>query len=167
MTRWAAALALVLLAGCTGEDPGSDAGSGGTDDDTGSTCAEGLLPCNDECLPPFEPTLANVHGQVLQGCTAAACHGDAGPAENLVVTTPAQAHMNMVGIPSLQNPALSLVEPGDPDGSYLLAKLSGVGMAEKSSTGGPSVRMPIGFPATCDARLSLVQAWIAAGAPDQ
>lgn len=170
---WKMRLAGACLAWCVGCDAADEDTAGGTTEDTassedgsaGAACPAGELPCNETCRPAFEPTLANVHAQVLMGCTANNCHGDAGPAENLVVTTPAAAHENMVGVASLQDPARNLVEPGDPAASYLMSKLTGEDMATTASDGSASVRMPVGFPPICEARMQLVEDWIAAGAP--
>ena len=171
--RLAGACLAWFVAGCDGDDGDAGDSAGGTTessassegDGAGAGCPEGELPCNDMCLPAFEPTLGNVHAQVLKGCTANNCHGDAGPAENLVVTSPADAHENMVSVASLQDPGRNLVEPGNPAESYLLSKLTGEDMAATASDGSASVRMPVGFPPICEARLQLVEDWIAAGAP--
>lgn len=146
------------VAGTQGEDVGNDSG-------VGTECEGGQVPCGAECVDRYEPTLDVVFEQVLQGCVFQACHGDAQPQENLVVTTPAQAHMNMVDVASVQDPDRVLVAPGSPAQSYLVAKLRGEDITETSTSGAPGQQMPIGAPPLCEARILLVEDWVAAGAP--
>lgn len=67
----------------------------------------------------------------------------------------------VVGVKSTQSP-LQMVEPGDPDKSYLYLKLTGAHLAAGGS-GGP---MPLP-PGQLDAgQIELIRAWIAQGAPN-
>jgi mono/diheme cytochrome c family protein len=63
----------------------------------------------------------------------------------------------IVGVASIEQPALKKVAPGDPDHSYLVQKIEGA-----ASISG--ARMPFGGPFLTQAEINLVRAWIAQGA---
>ena len=84
------------------------------------------------------------------------CHGALGRA-GLDLRSP-QSHGNLVDVPSTEV-SLSLVAPGDPEGSYLVHKLEG----RPDIVGS---RMPQGGPFLGDAEIALVRGWIQAGAPN-
>jgi hypothetical protein len=69
----------------------------------------------------------------------------------------ASAYALLVGVPSNQVPALLLVSPGNPDGSYLIQKLEGT-----AAVGG---RMPLNGPPYLDqATIDVIRQWISEGA---
>jgi hypothetical protein len=55
-------------------------------------------------------------------CAQVGCHGGSRPAFGLDLF-PGTAFDSIVGVPSAENPGLDLVEPGDPDASYIVGKL--------------------------------------------
>jgi len=63
----------------------------------------------------------------------------------------------IVGVASIEQPALKRVAPGDPDHSYLVQKIEG-------AAGISGQRMPLGGPFLAQAEIDLVRAWIAQGA---
>ena len=63
----------------------------------------------------------------------------------------------MVNQPTVEQPQLKFVLPGDPDDSYLVQKLLG-------TTGITGAQMPKGLPPLSDATIAEVQSWIQAGA---
>ena len=63
---------------------------------------------------------------------------------------------NLVGVPSIQEPALNRVSAGDPDNSYLVQKLEG--------TAATGRQMPAGGPFLDQAVIDDVRLWIANGA---
>ncbi len=88
-------------------------------------------------------------------CLGTGCHEGATPAQSLDLT--GDSYANVVGVPSTEA-SPNLVEPGDPDASYLVLKIEGDG----SILGN---RMPsVGEPLTED-ELALVRNWVAQGAP--
>lgn len=118
---------------------------------------------------PYAPGLASRFGTNLAEATYEAiafeflepfcgdCHGTTAPSKGLDLTYE-RGYEQMVGIPSLQVSSLSLIEPGDPDASYLIIKLEG----------GPGMvgrQMPRGRPARPQDEIDLIRAWIEAGAP--
>lgn len=95
-------------------------------------------------------------------CATAACHAGAPPAA-FPQLDPGASWEALVSVPSEQQPALLLVAPGDPEGSYLVHKLRGT----HASQGGSGQRMPIGDVALDDQELSGVEAWIRDGAQNE
>lgn len=68
-------------------------------------------------------------------------------------------YASLVGVASLEQPALQRVKPGDPANSYLIHKLEGAA----SITGS---QMPLGGPFLDQATLDKVKSWIQSGAPN-
>ena len=97
-----------------------------------------------------------------KSCASSACH--AAPANALGLNlTYGLSYENLVGrIPS--NPAaaaagMKLVDPGNPENSFLLTKLIGPTAAEQGA------RMPFGGGTVHTAKIEAVRTWIEAGAP--
>jgi mono/diheme cytochrome c family protein len=87
------------------------------------------------------------------------CHSGGGGSlpSSLNLTSAADSHANLVSVASSQQPALNLVEPGNPDDSYLIRKLEG----------GPNIsggQMPQGGPFLDQATIDVIRQWITEGA---
>lgn len=103
------ALLAAALAGCAGSGDGDDSGGG------------------NGCVPPEEPTISfatNVQPLYDASCALAGCHLGAAPAGGLTLAAGA-AWAATVDVKAIQRPKLFLVEPGDPDASYLIRKIEG------------------------------------------
>lgn len=113
-------------------------------------------PDEEEQLPA---TRANVQAEVFnKSCNNfQGCHRGASPAGQLDLSDPTTAADLMR--PSVGNPARMLIVPGDVAASHLIDKLRNrnIPMGE--------TLMPPGQPLE-EARLSLVERWVAAGAPN-
>lgn len=101
-----------------------------------------------------------------RACSLGGCHLSGPGAGGLVLgRTTAAWRAALVNVPSQQSPETPLVVPGDPAGSWLVAKLSGalcdVVCDRSLGCGGP---MPPGAPLSELERATIV-AWIAAGGP--
>jgi len=133
MRRMVLATALgAILWGCSGEAPrGAPAGGGG---ESAFAAIEAEI---------FAPT-----------CVHPGCHGGDAPAAGLLLTK-AAAYDAMVGVPAKRRPERLLVKAGDPEGSYVVERLS---------AGGDTPRMPIGHAPLSDEQLERVRAWIRDGA---
>ncbi len=83
------------------------------------------------------------------------CHSGADADAGLDLSA-GSAWASLVGAASTEAPGRTRVVPGDPDASYLVAKLEG--------TAGD--QMPLGGAALPAATIATVRAWISAGAPD-
>lgn len=106
--------------------------------------------------PPVEEvvTFSFVQENVLDvSCALSGCHADA-EFPNL---SAGQSHAKIVDVLSSQG--LKLVEPGDPDNSYLFIKIAG-------GAGMSGQLMPYGGAPLPDASIDAVRKWIADGALD-
>lgn len=130
---------------------------------------EGIPPvpeCTDHdpsVMPDLEPTLANVFAAVFQpSCMFNACHGQSGQAAGLNLQAP-DLLTELLGHEVVGSPGASLVEPGDPDNSWLYQVMSSC--APMASGGGIASHMPRNAPVLLDDRtVALVREWIASGA---
>ncbi len=132
------------------------------------TGEEGVPPVP-ECIdhdptvaPIVEPTLSNVAAVVFQqSCTFNACHGSSGAAGGLDLQTP-NLIAELLDHEVVGNPGATLVEPGDPDSSWLFEIMSSC-----APEGGSGSHMPLNAPVLLsDSSLALVREWIAGGALD-
>jgi uncharacterized protein (TIGR03118 family) len=91
------------------------------------------------------------------------CHNGSNPpggalpgSQNL---TAGNSFAALVGVASLEQPALRRVKAGDPDNSYLIQKLEGL-------AGITGSRMPLGGPFLDQATIDQIKSWISSGAPN-
>lgn len=131
---------LVLTAACGSRDK--------QEADTGGSAPSEVA----EEITAFEPVAAIFEST----CATSTCHASSRGAGQLVLS-PDVAHGNLVDKPSNQQDGATLVIPGDPDGSYLMAKLRG-------DDGIRGSRMPIGGSRLSDDQLAIIADWIANGA---
>lgn len=114
--------------------------------------------------PKVLPTVSfasSIQPIFTQNCAISGCHAGPNPSRGLNLEA-GQAHSNLVGVASAGIPALNLVEPGDPDSSYLFKKHRG----DADIVGN---RMPLTNPAFFDQNpdlLELERKWIEEGALD-
>lgn len=137
--RAAAAPALCfVLCGCAGNGEGLD--QSGRPDEGGDA------PLTAE----FESIQDNVFTPICM-----ACHAGAAAPLGLRLDEGVSFAM-LVNAPSVEVPAVLRVAPGDPDASYLIAKLEG--------TADVGERMPLGGPALPRADIDVIRQWILEGA---
>ncbi|NVB42053.1 hypothetical protein G6O69_29785 [Pseudenhygromyxa sp. WMMC2535] len=112
--------------------------------------------------PTLEPSLSNVAGVVFQqSCTFNACHGSSAQAAGLDLQAP-DLHAELFDHEIIGNVGATLVEPGDPESSWLYRIL-----ADCEPQGGSGSHMPLNAPVLLDdTSIALVREWIAAGALD-
>ena len=129
---------LLLLAGCEHADP--------------------VDPMEDDEL---QPTLSSIQEHVFnQSCALSGCHQGTNAPVGLDLST-GNAHANLVDVRSGEVPDLFLVEPGNPDDSYLIIKLEG---SSRMAVG--TVQMPFGRDPLSSETIAVVRRWITNGAPD-
>jgi hypothetical protein len=136
---------LAWIAGAEFPDDGGTGSTGGTDTDT----TDGGALTFDAAIWP-----------ILQ--MRCSCHlAGADEALNGMLSFPMDtAYDNLVGAPSIDVPAMNLIEPNDAANSYLLHKVKGT----QADVGGAGVQMPTGGMLD-DADIQTIEDWIAAGAP--
>ena len=137
MRLWLLLTAALLWASCGGED--STVGPDGE--------GEGTL---------TEASLAQVSEVFAVSCVTSGCHSGGDPAADLSLEGDFAARI--VGVDSGQRPDLKLVDPGNPDGSYLLIKVRGDDEMV-------SQQMPPGAPLSAE-QVEIIRAWIASGAKE-
>ncbi len=132
--------AILLLSAC---------GSGGGDGDSAGPPA---------CTVVFgtDPAWITIRDSVFAPtCATSICHSGGSPAAGLNLE-PANSH-NIVCRPSGQILTLNLIQPFDPDASYLIKKVRG----DPDIVG---VQMPKGGPSLDAATIQSIETWVIAGA---
>jgi hypothetical protein len=123
------------------------------------TCASTQSCSNNQCVWARKTFAADVF-PLFQGasCAGMGCHGGARPAEGLDLSSASVAFGALVNVRSGQCGGSKFrVVPNDPAASYLVNKLTGVGMCSGS------VMPKMGGELT-SAQIDVVRAWIGAGA---
>jgi hypothetical protein len=131
--------AILLLAACT-------AGSGAGLDGNGQP-----IPIT----PPPQSDFQEIQDTVFTPICAQ-CHIGANAPHGLRLDA-ANSYALLVNVASDEVPALKRVDPGNPDQSYIVQKISG--------TAAVGERMPRGQAPLPQDRIDLIRSWIAAGAP--
>jgi Bacterial Ig-like domain len=107
---------------------------------------------------PMGPTLDEIQSSVFSP-TCSGCHtgpmGETLPG-GMDLTNADASFANLVGVPSIEVPALSRVEAGDSDNSYLIHKLEG--------TATEGAQMPLNGPPLDQAVIDDIRQWITDGA---
>ena len=109
-------------------------------------------------VPKGEPVSYSVHLEPLVTAHCLNCH-DSEEAKGKLVLDPGVGYEHLVGPRSRQEPDMALVEPGDPEHSYLWLKLQHV---TKEGKGMP--RTLTGSKKLRPAELELYRRWIEGGA---
>lgn len=99
----------------------------------------------------LEPTLDSIQQNIFTpSCATAGCHITGSPPFGLDLSE-GNAYANLVNIASGQFSTLDLVEPGDPDNSYLIRKLEAQGSG---------ALMPLGRPPLPQDEIAIIRQWI-------
>jgi len=145
-----------------------DDGNLATGDGCEATCETG--PCNAQS---FDSTFEAIQTVVFEGgygCTDSTCHDSVSPKNELELTNAVAFEEllgpNGTGQPSHDYPSLKLVEPGEPELSYLFIKLAAKTYPDSQFTVDPGTGMPSGGKvAVSQEHLEAVRKWIRGGAP--
>lgn len=133
---------------CIGKDCGDD-GCGGS---CGS-CGAAQSCDTDQCIDVAVSFDLVYSIFTKAGCGSAICHGGAAPKESLDLSTMAKAQAALVDVNSAQCSGKKRVLSGDASQSYLINKLTGVGMCSGS-------QMPKASAALSAAEIDTIRAWI-------
>ena len=130
-------------------------------------CDDGTVaepPAASNCsLAPPERSWRWVHSLITSnyGCATSGCHGNGSASGGLGnFEDEALSYAALLGVASTQNTAMALVEPGNPESSYLWLKLSGLGSGAQMPLD-PATGNPVNMSASA---LADVYNWIAEGA---
>jgi hypothetical protein len=130
------------------------------------TAVLAIAGCADQGKTPTEPagppdssaTFFEVERRVLTPrCALPGCHAAPTPQTGLDLDFDV-AYANLVGVSCRQDPPVLRVEPGNPARSYLVWKITG-----RAPIG---VRMPLNAPPLSEQDITLIEHWIARGAPN-
>ncbi len=109
---------------------------------------------------PASTTLTDVQAIFTGSCTDQACHTAADQAGDLALE-PGSSHTSLVGVlsanPVAQSAGLLRVNPGNPDASFLVTKLT-------TPLRGQGSKMPLGKPPLTAAQIQVIRDWITQGA---
>jgi hypothetical protein len=124
-------------------------------------------PCVDtpiDAIASLAPTLTNVAANVfVPACGFSSCHATGGSAGGL--NFEGDLHADLLAHTVVGNTDLPLVDPGNPEGSWLYRKLSECEPSDRN--GAPVSHMPLNAPFLLDPGLvATVRDWIAGGALD-
>jgi methionine-rich copper-binding protein CopC len=145
-------LATVLVAGCAGNGNGLDQNGNPIGSSSSSNASSSASSSSSGTLTAdFTSIQDNVFTPI---CTR--CHIGASAPEGLQLDA-AHSYGLLVGVPSVEQPSVLRVDPGDPDNSYLIQKLEGA----PTISGG---QMPLGGPYLPQATIDVIAQWITDGA---
>jgi hypothetical protein len=108
--------------------------------------------------PDPTATFTRVQNEIFSPtCAMLGCHDTLGRQQGQILVA-GRAYAMIVNVPSVENPSLVRISPGDPANSYMYRKIVGSGI-----TGD---RMPQALPPLPDAQIKLMRDWIRRGAPN-
>jgi hypothetical protein len=142
---------------CTPNCAGRACGDNGCGGSCGPCTSGQSCGATGQCTWPARSFAADVYPIFLAaGCPD--CHDASSPSAGLNLSSASAAHANLVGQAGGEcAPPRALVAPLSPETSYLINKLTGVGMCS-------GLRMPRGRTPLTDGEIDLVRAWIGSGA---
>ena len=135
---------------------GGASGSNGTGGSGGSSHAGSGGPPVDGCVSMCDPMATSAEVLAIfnqKSCATSGCHGGMRPSQGIDLSTAPKLESTLIGQTSGQCASKLLVAPGDPAASYLVNKLTGMGMCGGS-------QMPKGATPLSAAELDTVRAWI-------
>jgi hypothetical protein len=109
-------------------------------------------------VPEGDPVSYSAHLEPLVTAHCLSCHESEDPKAKLILD-PGEGYDQLVGRRSIQVPEMALVEPGDPDASYLWLKLQ-----HRAPKGKGMPRTLTGTKELRPAELELYRRWIEEGA---
>lgn len=126
-------------------------------------CDAGSVECGGVCVDEIPADIDSVTEHIFaKSCAFSVCHDAASPAEGLSLHDLAAVRA-AIGKASSQDGTVPLIDPGNPDNSYLYRKLTGENITATDASGNAATPMPPAD-ALCEPKLAAVRTWIAAGA---
>jgi len=132
-----------------GSDPTTET-AGEETDDTDATTGFGPLSHAVDIAPIW-----------AANCLGMGCHQPQEPPGPTTLYLDSDPYAALVGVSAI-GANLPLVDPGDPEDSYVLYKLRN----EQADVNGSGSPMPLGKPMLPDATIAMIEAWIGQGAPE-
>lgn len=152
-------LIVLCLASCGGGGSSSSASTSPADPYAGSTCPISTTKMTPSFSADILPAL-----QLSCGSNTSSCHGGTNPAGRILFSGSANSVYTQLRAVTQSGPSWYRVNPGDPNTSWLIEKISkdNPGLAAFGQTYG--TRMPQGAPILCQPTIDTLRAWIANGA---
>jgi hypothetical protein len=126
-----------------------------------SACGGGDGSSSPPVQPPgatFGPNFSEIQSNVFSPtCATTGCHFGAGAPQGLRLDE-VNSYGLLVGVASMEDPAVLRVAAGDPNNSYLIQKLEG--------TASSGAQMPLNAPALEQSVIDVIRQWITDGAID-
>ena len=88
-------------------------------------------------------------------CAVQGCHVFINPPEELILVE-AHSYQYLVNVQSIERPGMKLINPGNPETSYLIHKLRGTHI----EAGGVGERMPFQLDPLSNDQISMIATWI-------
>ncbi len=118
--------------------------------------------CGAICSPEEASFSKCIEPTLRANCSGSGCHGGEKPAAGLSLE--GDFYKSIYKKPAVGNPALSLIEPGKPEKSYLFLKLLSEEQLKKYGQKISGSQMPLERPKLYDSQIELIRAWIEKGA---
>ena len=158
---WTHVLMLIVLclASCGGGGSSSSASTSPTDPYAGTTCPISTPKTTPSFSADILPAL-----QLSCGSNTSSCHGGTSPAGRIVFSGAASSVYSQLRAVTQSGPPWFRVNPGSPDTSWLIEKITkdNPGLTAFGQTYG--TRMPQGSPNVCQPTVDTLRAWITNGA---
>ncbi len=154
--KWLLSIGLIFtLFSCGGD--GSSLGPDATPATDNGDNGDGMTDNGDNGDNTPAITLAMLSTEIFTPrCAFSGCHGGGSPAEDMSLAADVIA-ANIIDVNSNQQSDLKRVDPGNPDGSYLLKKVIGDDIVGS--------QMPLSGGALSQEEIDRISAWIQDGAP--
>ncbi len=134
--------------------------------DCDTACPMGQVCDAGACVPcagrvGFAEDVQPIFGTTMGACAVSGCHvEDSGlRPEAGIDLSPGMIRTSLIGVETLCEDGSVYITPGNPDASYLVNKLRGVGICD-------GVRMPYGLDPLSPTQMRAIETWICAGALD-
>lgn len=129
-----------------------------------SRSAPVLLAFLTACGPP-PATFTEVRDELLvTSCALSSCHGGGTGDLTMSADDPGAIYGALVDVPSVHDPAILRVKPGDPDNSFLIQKLEGT--HANANEDNEAMPPPLGLADRDPEMIERVRSWIENGAPN-
>lgn len=144
-------------------EPGTDEGSSSDDGSESTTETAGEESDDTDATTGFGPLshAADIAPIWAENCLGIGCHEPQDPPSVTALFLDDDAYAHLVGVSAI-GANLPLVDPGDPEDSYILYKLRG----EQMDVNGSGSPMPLGKPMLPAHTIAMIEAWIEQGAPE-
>ena len=97
-----------------------------------------------------------------KSCALASCHIPNGPPPHDLVLVAGHSYEHLIAVPSVEADTMRLVEPGNPEASYLIHKLRGT----HKEVGGGGARMPFDLDPLTEEQIAIIATWIGDCSPN-